>query len=138
MLMLTAENKYKNLHLGLSAAIVVIAGLAYGIAPKYLLKQLFDIDINSLNQLHIFRAMMGLYIAIAAFWIVGIIKPPYWRDATLSAVIFLGGLALGRIVSMLADGIPGRYFVIGFFMELLLCAWGIINLKKYNRTNMQH
>ena len=40
------------------------------------------------------------------------------------------GLATGRIISFLLDGIPSISFTVGFALELTLGLWGIINLKK--------
>jgi hypothetical protein len=43
----------------------------------------------------------------------------------------MGGLALGRFVSLALDGVPGIYFLIGFVLEAVLAIWGLKNLKKY-------
>ena len=42
----------------------------------------------------------------------------------------MGGLALGRIISILFDGIPSLPFSIGTVAEILFMFWGIRNLKK--------
>jgi len=41
------------------------------------------------------------------------------------------GLALGRTISLVIDGIPSIYFLVGLVLELLLALWGIINLNNY-------
>jgi len=43
----------------------------------------------------------------------------------------MAGLALGRIISILLDGIPSNIFLGGLTVEILLAIWGIINLKRY-------
>jgi hypothetical protein len=78
--------------------------------------------------------MMGLYLGMVAFWVIGIFKPSYWRSATISNVIFMIGLALGRIISLIIDGIPSITFSIGLALELTLALWGIKNLNKYPAT----
>lgn len=119
----------RNLHLGISATIVGIVGLSYGICPSILLPFLFDFKVESVDLSHVFRAMMGLYLGFASFWIIGIFKFEHWRNATLSNIIFMGGLAFGRMVSILVDGIPSVLFLIGTVMEILFMLWGIKNLR---------
>ena len=41
----------------------------------------------------------------------------------------MGGLAFGRITSILLDGIPSIPFSIGTVLEILFMIWGIVNLK---------
>jgi hypothetical protein len=74
---------------------------------------------------------MGLYIAMSLFWIHGIIRIQFWRMATMSNIVFMGGLAAGRTISFIADGMPSKSFVIGYLLEIALLAWGLLNLKKY-------
>jgi hypothetical protein len=76
--------------------------------------------------------MMGLYLGISSIWIIGISKPKFWTMATLTNIIFMGGLALGRLLSLVLDGLPSIYFVIGLILELTLAFWGVRNLKKYS------
>ena len=71
---------------------------------------------------------MGLYLAFAAYWIVGIRNAKYWEGATISNIVFMGGLALGRLVSTLLDGVSTLWLV-GLILELFMMVWGIYNLK---------
>jgi hypothetical protein len=96
---------------------------------------LFDIEVESIDLKQIFRATMGLYLGMVVFWLIGISKPHYWRIATISNVLFMIGLASGRIISLLLDGIPSISFSVGIALELSLALWGIINLKKFH-TNL--
>jgi len=73
---------------------------------------------------------MGLYLAMAAFWITGIYNPAYWRSATIANVLFMIGLAAGRLFSLVADGVPSTLFLAGLALELILACWGLWNLKK--------
>jgi len=92
---------------------------------------LFDFKVESINLAGIFRAIMGLYLGMCAIWIIGIIKSQLWVTATITNITFMGGLMLGRLVSLVLDGVPGIYFIIGFMLELVLAIWGLKNLKKY-------
>ena len=77
---------------------------------------------------------MGLYLGMVVLWLIGILKPAYWRIATISNVLFMSGLALGRIIGLVVDGIPSITFSVGLVLELTLALWGIINLTKYRAT----
>ena len=59
-------------------------------------------------------------------------KANHWRSATLTNILFMGGLAFGRILSLLFDGISAP-FTKGLILELLFTFWGIYNLKKYGK-----
>ena len=125
--------KVKNLHLGLSSFIVIIAGLIYGTSPSIILPLFLDFKVESVDLNNVFRALMGLYLGLSVFWIIGIYKPEHWRNATLTSTIFMGGLAFGRIISILFDGIPSLAFSIGTLLEILFMIWGIRNLKTENK-----
>ena len=77
---------------------------------------------------------MGLYVGMVVLWMIGIFNPLYWRTATISNVFFMFGLASGRIISLVLDGIPSVYFSVGLILELTLALWGILNLNKYRST----
>ena len=80
---------------------------------------------------------MGLYLGTVVLWVIGIFKSFYWRIATISNVFFMIGLALGRIISLLVDGVPSIFFSVGLALELTLGLWGIRNLNKYRATTNQ-
>lgn len=121
--------KVKKLHLGTSAIIVFVVALIYGVSPEKALPLFFDFNVENLELKNIFRAIMGLYIGFAIYWVMGIKKPEHWKSATISNIIFMGGLVFGRFVSTIFDGISTQYTV-GFILELLVMCWGIYNLKK--------
>jgi hypothetical protein len=121
--------KVKNLHLGFTALIIIGVGLTYGINPSKILPLFFDFKVESVDLSNVFRALMGLYLCLAAYWILGILKPAHWRNATLLSTLFMGGLALGRIISVFLDGIPSFGFSFGTVLEIALMLWGIMNLN---------
>ena len=124
----------KNLHLAISAITLTIVSLAYGLSPKNILPKFFDFKVETIDLTHSFRATMGLYLGMAVLCVIGVSKSREWRTATISNVFFMIGLALGRTISLVIDGIPSIYFLAGLVLELLLALWGIINLKKYQVT----
>ena len=121
----------KNLHLITSIIFIIPIALVYGLYPKITLSQLFDIKVETINLKNIFRAIMGLYLGITAIWIIGVLKPKFWITATLTNIVFMGGLAVGRLLSLALDGLPSIYFLVGLLMELSFAFWGLRNLKKY-------
>jgi Domain of unknown function (DUF4345) len=125
----------KSLHLAISSALIIAVGLGYGLMPAELLSSLLNIEVEETSLKNIFRASMGLYIGMACFWIYGIRKENYWAAATLSNVILMMGLALGRTLSQILDGQPSVLLLIGLLVEVALAIWGILSLKKYQKVS---
>ncbi|PQJ15998.1 DUF4345 domain-containing protein [Aureicoccus marinus] len=119
----------KNLQLLISALVVVGAALFYGASPGNLLPFLFDFDTQNTDLRNILRAVMGLYLAFSGFWIYALYRPAYWRTATLSNALFMGGLGFGRLISFILDGYSEVYFP-GMLLEFGMMAWALFNLKK--------
>ena len=92
--------------LWLAAVRLTPIALGYGLLPATSLAFLFDIDASAINSAHIFRAVMGLYLALAAFWVAGAMKPHLRLPALYSLTVFMFGLASGRALSLVVDGIP--------------------------------
>ena len=92
--------------------------LAYGLVPTITVPMLYGVEIDSINVTHIFRAVMGLYLAMVVFWILGATRTPLRFAALCSMVVFMGGLAMGRLLSLLMDGIPGALLVIYLVLEV--------------------
>lgn len=119
----------------LSVLLILVIALAYGIDPAAILPRLFDFNVETNGLKNVFRATMGLYISMCVLWSMGVANSRYWFAATCANVFFMGGLAMGRLISLLIDGYPGIYFFAGFFIELLLAIWGTFNLKKFIKEN---
>jgi hypothetical protein len=93
--------------------------LSYGLAPERSLPWLFGIDASDVNTRHIFRAVMGLYLASLCFWVVGALVGTLRVPALWSLFVFMSGLALGRISSLMLDGWPHPLLVIYTVLELV-------------------
>lgn len=120
----------KNLNLLLSGIIVIIAGCVYGGHPSYLMPLILDFQVEVLELKNMLRAVMGIYMGIGIFWLLGAYKAKLWYAATLSNVLFMGGISFGRIVSTLVDGVSMQ-FTPALILELLFFGWGLYNLKRY-------
>ena len=104
--------------------------LSYGLVPQKSLSYLFDISVSNINGSHIFRAIMGLYLALLSFWIVGAFKVQLRQTALYSLVVFMLGLALGRVLSLVVDGMPSLLLIGYLGLELIFGILGLILLKK--------
>lgn len=120
----------KNLNLLLSGLIMIVAGVVYGGHPTYLMPGLLNFNVEALELKNMLRAVMGIYIGIGSYWLLGAFKPNLWSGATLSNVLFMGGISFGRIVSTVFDGVS-MLLTPALFLELLFFGWGLYNIKKY-------
>ncbi|MFL9481617.1 DUF4345 domain-containing protein [Chitinophagaceae bacterium LWZ2-11] len=125
----------ENLHLVISTLLILVIGLVYGISPNDTLPKLFGFIVENINLKNVFRSLMGLYIAMSSIWLMAIINKKLWVTATITNIAFMSGLAIGRIISLIFDGIPGIYFLLGLIGEIVLAVWGIVNLLHYKRKS---
>lgn len=121
----------RNLHLALSAIIVICMAFVYGAHPSVILPYIFGFEVQDLELKNIFRAVMGMYLAFGSYWVYGILKSEHWRAATVINILFMGGLAAGRLVSTIIDGWSLQYGA-GMIAEVIMMAWGMYNLKRYH------
>lgn len=127
-------NQFKNLHLIISVLIVVPIAFVYGFLPNFISQSLFDVEIVTLDLANIFKAIMGFYLASASLWILGILNLKYWEIATFSNIIFMFGLSIGRMISLISDGIPSTIFLYGTLAEMILAIFGIYQLIKFRKS----
>lgn len=104
--------------------------LSYGVAPGTSVTTLLGFPVEGTNHTHVFRAIMGLYLANTVFWIAGALRPGLRRAALWSLFIFMGGLAAGRILSVIVDGLPNGVLIFYLLAELVLAALALICLRR--------
>jgi hypothetical protein len=92
--------------LDLAFVAVAIFALLYGISPKWYAATFLGITDLNPNIAHILRALTGLYLALAAFWLYSTVDDKYRDAAILTTILFAGGLVAGRCVSLILDGQP--------------------------------
>lgn len=109
---------------------LVPIALSYGLAPQQRLGELFGLQVDSVNGFHIFRAITGLYLALALFWVMGALRAGLRQAALLSLVVFMLGLAIGRVVSLLIDGLPNTLLLVYLLLELGIGVLGLLLLKR--------
>ena len=104
--------------------------MSYGIMPQQSLLFLFDVSIADTNSVHIFRAVMGLYLGFVLFWILGAFNVRLRQAALYSLVVFMFGLAAGRGLSVIVDGMPHWLLIVYLLLELVFGGIGVFLLKK--------
>ena len=108
--------------------------LSYGLIPQKSLSYLFDITVSDPNSIHIFRAVMGLYLALIIFWLIGAFKVQVRQAALYSLIVFMFGLAVGRILSLIIDGMPHWLLAVYLVLELVFGVLGILLIKKSDKA----
>ena len=109
-------------------------GFAYGSYPDLNISPipfLKEIEINSIDLANILSAIMGLYISMAIFWIIAAFKKSITIHALWSLVIFMIGIGLGRVISMLTDGMPTWPYQFFLLLEIIFALIGYKLIKGY-------
>jgi hypothetical protein len=73
---------------------------------------------------------MGLYLALVIFWVIGAFKVQLRQAALYSLVVFMFGLAAGRILSIIVDGVPNWLLIVYTILELSFGTIGLLLVKK--------
>ena len=111
----------------LSFLTISTIALLYGVSPQWFFESfLIDSQAPTVDQSHILRAVMGLYIALGLFWLYAAFNNKFRDAGILVLAIFCGGLVTGRILSVIIDGPPSIIMIVYIFMELSLvpiCVW---------------
>ncbi len=125
---MTIESMQRSFLLVVGVGLVPIA-LAYGVVPGITMPWLFDVDASGTGTRNVLRAIMGLYLALAAFWILGALRPALRRGALWSLTLFMSGVGAGRILSLLLDGWPHPLLVFFTGVEVITALIGVALLR---------
>lgn len=120
----------RQIYLLICAAGIVPIALSYGLLPQKSLAFLFGLEVPDPNGVHIFRAVMGLYLGLAVFWLAGYYRPAIRQAAIWSAVVFMLGLAGGRILSLLIDGPANGLLHLYLALEIVFGIAGVVMLTR--------
>ena len=111
---------------------LVPIALGYGARPSVTLDALFGISVDTTNLTHIMRAVMGLYLGMVVFWLCGAFRRSMAGPALAACAVFMLGLAAGRILSFILDGLPHWLLVVYAALEIGL---GLIAITLYRGHN---
>ncbi len=98
---------------------IMPVGMSYGIVPAQSLDLLFGFTVANVNEIHIFRAVMGIYLALGVFWLLAAFNGFYRQAGLYSILIFVVGLVAGRLLSVVLDGMPGPVLTSYILVELV-------------------
>ena len=121
-----SRDNMRRYFLILIAVCIAPIALSYGINPEASLPWLLGIDASDPNLRNIFRAVMGLYLALVVFWIAGALRSDLRLPALYSLFAFVTGIALGWILSVVVDGWPHPLLTFYLVNEIglsLISAW---------------
>ncbi|MDQ5852195.1 MAG: DUF4345 domain-containing protein [Chloroflexota bacterium] len=118
----------------LSAAVGIGAiGIGYVLAPQWVYG-LYGIGIDSVNEANMVRAAYGgLFVSSALLFALGATNEELTRSALIYLLVFMLGLAGGRMISVLVDGVPSGLIILvqgGVLVYITLAS-----LALYRRRN---
>jgi hypothetical protein len=113
---------------------LVPIALGYGAKPSVTLDALFGISVDTTNLTHIMRAVMGLYLGMVVFWLCGAFRRSMESAALASCAVFMLGLAAGRLLSFILDGMPHWLLVVYAALEIAL---GLIAISLFRGHNAE-
>jgi hypothetical protein len=111
---------------------LVPIALGYGANPSFTLDVLFGIKVDTTNLTHIMRAVMGLYLGMVVFWLCGAFRKSMESAALAACAVFMLGLAAGRILSFILDGLPHWLLVVYAALEVVLGLIAVILYRGHN------
>ena len=126
--------KKESIFLIIVAIGLIPLGITYGAHPSYSLLPisfLDEVEINSIDQANIFSGIMGLYITMALFWILGAFYKSLTIPALWSLIIFMTGIGAGRAISLLTDGMPSSPYFLFLLLEIVFASIGFMFVKQY-------
>jgi hypothetical protein len=134
------NDRLQKIVLAVAAIGLVPIALGYGFMPEKTLTPLYGFDVDNVNLKHIMRAIMGLYFGQVIIWLMGFSNPNLRRPAMYCLVVFMLGLAGGRILSLIVDGIPHWLLVVYLILELIIGLFGLKLIMTSNETeaNQKH
>jgi hypothetical protein len=101
---------------------MLVVGALHLLAPQMMMREP-GIVLSSTNHFHVVRAAYGgAYLGMAALFLAGAARRVDERAALASVVLIFGGFALGRLVSIAADGLPVPLYLGVLAAELFFAA----------------
>lgn len=109
---------------------MLVVGALHLAGPQMMMREP-GIDLSSANHFHVIRAAYGgAYLGIAALFLAGALQRMDARAALAAVVLIFGGFAMGRIVSIAADGMPVPLYLGVLGAELFFAACAVLALRR--------
>jgi hypothetical protein len=87
------------------------------------------------SEPHIMRAIMGLYFGMIVLWLWGAFSIRMSGPALVSCAVFMLGLAAGRTLSFVLDGMPHWLLLVYTVIEVVLGAIAIVLYRAHSSTD---
>lgn len=116
----------------IGANLAVFAAFAAGslVAPQAFAAQL-DITLGSASAIADFRAVYGgLSLGVGVLFALSLREVSLRPTAVLLATLTAGGLMLGRLITMVTDGMPGPLVLVFLGSEVIAVAVGLVLLTR--------
>jgi uncharacterized protein DUF4345 len=120
----------KKIFLLVAGVFLIPVALSYGVDPAATLPMSMNVSVDGTDQTHIFRALACLYLGMVAFCLTAAFRPSWQHVAVIWAVFFAYSLAIGRIISLIVDGIPSPMLLFYLAVELVVGTWGLFVLAR--------
>ncbi len=109
---------------------MLVVGALHLFAPQMMMQDP-GIALTSINHFHVIRAAYGgAYIGMGLLFVLGLARPAFTDFALTAVVVLFAGFALGRVYSMLADGMPVALYAFVLAAELFFAASALLCLRK--------
>ena len=114
---------------------LAVVGFLYGWDPNWFIKKYlnlgmaFSISNGPVDLRHIFRAIGGIYVGIAFFWLRCAISGQSLDKAMFSICSICAFAAVARLVSIVSDGMPSNFLVVSTGLEAFLFLAALIVSK---------
>jgi len=127
---------WNRLLLGSASLGVAAIGVIFLFTPQTLLS-VYGIDLRSASETNLYRSGYGgLFLAFAILFALGALGTHRSRTAQLALLTFMGGLAVGRLVSVVADGWPHPLITAVLVVELIYAGAAGVVLKATSRSSL--
>jgi uncharacterized protein DUF4345 len=127
-------NNMMKIFLLVAGAFLIPVALTYGVDPAGTLPKFMNVTVEGTDQIHIFRALSCLYLGMVTFCIIAAFTPEWRHVAVIWAVFFAYSLAIGRIISLIVDGMPSGMLLFFLAVELVVGTVGVLLLNRERRT----
>ena len=122
-----------KLYLLVAGVFLIPVALSYGVDPAATLPKFMNIPVEGTDLTHIFRALMGLYLGMVTFCVIAAFTPEWQHMAVIWAVFFAYSLAIGRIFSLIVDGMPSPILLFYMSVEIIVGTLGLLVLIRERR-----
>ena len=109
---------------------MLVVGALHLINPQMMMMEP-GIELSTVNHMHVIRAAYGgSYLGIAALFLAGALGRMDTRAALSAVVLIFGGFAFGRVVSIVADGMPVPLYLGVLSAEVFFAVCALLALTK--------